>query len=194
MGKKKRIEIRGIVSVALMAALTFVCTYFRIQIPTPIGTTGLHFGNVMCVLSALLFGPLKGGLSAGIGSAMYDFFIPEYLPESWITFINKFLMALVAGVIYHGGRNKTKAPSFARGVVAAVAGAMTYVILYTAKQIVVDNLVLGVEWGTVWASLLIKTPVSIANGILAAVFSVLLNMAMRPTLKKAGLGGDIGIR
>lgn len=193
MGKKK-IGVRDIIAVALMAALTFVFTYVQFQIPTPIGKTRLHLGNVMCILAAFLFGPLKGGLSAGLGSAMFDFFDPEYLPESWITFINKFMMALVAGLIYRGGKDKSKPPSFLRSVVAAVSGAMTYVVLYIAKQIVKDYLLLGVEWGTVWAGLIIKIPVSIANGVMAAIFSVLLNMAMRPALKKAGLYDNMGVR
>ncbi|NMA06377.1 MAG: ECF transporter S component, partial [Ruminococcaceae bacterium] len=60
-----------------MAALTFVFTmFFRIDIPTPLGKTMLHLGNVMCLLSGLLFGPVRGGLAGGIGSMMYDLFDP----------------------------------------------------------------------------------------------------------------------
>jgi uncharacterized membrane protein len=181
------------VTVALMAALTFVFTFIRIEIPTPIGKTMIHLGNVMCLLSTLLFGPLKGALSAGLGSMIFDLFDPVYITQSWVTFINKFVMALVAGVIYHGGK-KEKEPTLARSILAASLGALSYTVLYTSKQIVENSLILGVEWGTVWASLLVKVPVSFVNGIIAAICSVLLNMALRPALKKAGLSSSMQVR
>ena len=58
--------------IGLMAAMVFVATNFRIDIPTPLGKTMIHFGNVMCILGGLLFGGPIGGLAAGIGSAFFD--------------------------------------------------------------------------------------------------------------------------
>ena len=184
MRQKKSIDIRDIIMVALMAALTFIFTFIRIEIPTPIGKTMIHLGNVICLLSALFFGPLKGGLSAGFGSMLFDLFDPVYITESWVTFINKFVMAFVAGAIYH---NPKKKHSAARAVLAAVCGALSYTALYILKQIVTNYFILSFEWETVISSLFIKVPVSLANGIIAAICSVLLNAAVRPALKKAGL-------
>ena len=182
----KRFNIRDIVAVGLMAALAFSATYINIPIPTPIGKTMIHMGNVVCLLSALLFGSLKGGLSAGIGSMVFDLFDPIYITQFWVTFINKFLMAFVTGIIYHGNKKDTE-PRVSRAAVAAVSGALTYVILYIGKEIVGNYIILGLEWGTVWAGLLIKMPTSLINAVIAAAGSVLLNTAARPALKSAGL-------
>ena len=46
--------IKNIVVVGLMAAVVFIFTYMHIDIPTPLGKTMLHLGNVMCLLAALL--------------------------------------------------------------------------------------------------------------------------------------------
>jgi len=178
--------VRDIVVVGLMAALTFVFTmFFRIDIPTPLGKTMLHLGNVMCLLSGLLFGPVRGGLAGGIGSMMYDLFDPLFISESWITFINKFLMSFVAGKIYHS--KKEKEPSKARLFVAAIVGGLTYVVLYTAKQIIFKYFIAGEAWGAVISSLAIKVPTSVINNTIAAVASALLNIGLRPALKKAHL-------
>ncbi len=84
MSNKTKFSTLKLTIIGLMAAMVFVATNFRIEIPTPLGPTMLHLGNVMCVLSGLLFGPITGGLSAGFGSAMFDLFNPTYAPEAWI--------------------------------------------------------------------------------------------------------------
>ena len=62
-------------------------------------------GTGSSAVSAFLLGhpwlyAVYGGLSAGIGSALYDLMDPSYASEAWITFINKFMMGLVAGLVY----------------------------------------------------------------------------------------------
>lgn len=51
----KKYSIYKMSVIGLMAAMVFVATNFRIEIPTPLGKTMLHFGNVMCILSGLVF-------------------------------------------------------------------------------------------------------------------------------------------
>ena len=61
----KRITIRQTAFIGIMAALVYVTSAFlQIQIPTAIGSTRLHMGNVMCLLSGLLLGGFQGGLAA----------------------------------------------------------------------------------------------------------------------------------
>ena len=97
MQNKKSMDVRTIVAIGLMAALVFIFSKFRIDIPSPLGKTGIHFGNIMCLLGGLLFGAVPGGLAAGIGSALLDLTDPVYAPEFWITFLTKFAMGFVAG-------------------------------------------------------------------------------------------------
>ena len=131
---KKYFTTHNIVLTGVLAAAIFVLTKFiSIPIPSPLGKTALSVGNAMCILSALLFGPITGGLAAGIGNALVDLSDPAWAPEFWITFINKFLMAFVAGLIMHrvklGGDNL-------RVWFAGLLGSLTYCLLYVTKNII----------------------------------------------------------
>ena len=127
--KKTKFDTKTLAAIGVMAALVFVTTkFFSIPIPIGGGKTALQLGNVMCVLSGLLFGGLPGGLAAGIGSMIVDLTDPVWAPEFWITFITKFCMGFAAGAIAHSGK-----PSMARNIVAAVSGALLYVALYLSK-------------------------------------------------------------
>lgn len=195
---------RGIVVVGLMAALVFIFTFIRIEVPTPLGKTMLHLGNVMCLLSALLFGKLKGALAAGFGSMIFDMLDPVFLPECWITFIMKFAMAFVCGAVAHYTTKKAKAEpegypgpkSFFmtfRRPIGAVCGALTYVALYMLKTYGIERLVKGYELETVLITMATKGTVSLVNAMIAVVASLLLAAAIRPALKKAGLAQKTGL-
>lgn len=173
-----------------MAAVVFIFTYIHIDIPTPLGKTMLHMGNVMCIMAALVFGPVKGGLAAGLGSMFYDMFDPVYLPECWITFINKFAMAFVAGLLAHHLLKRAGALRFS---VSAVVGALCYTLLYLTKTLVVNYYILGNAWETVEATLITKGTVSLVNSLVAAVLSVVLNRLLRRALSGAGLSEDLEI-
>ena len=60
--------------------------------------TQLHMTNALCVLCGLLFGPGAGFLAAGLGSGLYDI-VAGWGAECIITFINKGVIGLVAGLI-----------------------------------------------------------------------------------------------
>ena len=133
MEKKTFFTVRNLALIGVLAAIVFVLTKFiSIPIPSPLGKTALSVGNAMCVLSALLFGPAVGGLAAGIGNALVDLTDPAWAPEFWITFINKFLMAFIAGVIMHKVHVGSER---VRVWVASLCGALTYCVLYVAKNI-----------------------------------------------------------
>jgi uncharacterized membrane protein len=66
-------KIKSIIYAGMMIALVFVATYV-IKIPIPFTQGYIHAGDAMIFLSAILFGPLIGGLAGGIGSAMADLF------------------------------------------------------------------------------------------------------------------------
>ena len=107
--------------------MCFVATFLHIDIPTPLGKTMIHLGNVMCLLSGMILGPLKGGLSAGLGSAVYDLFDPAYIAESPITFLMKFAMGATCGAIAKRGGTGSRAAG-------AVVGAGLYVVDVYKRQ------------------------------------------------------------
>ena len=90
--------VSKIVLTALFAALVYVATSI-IRYPT-FGTQGyINIGDSIVLLSAWLIGGVYGGLAAGIGSALADF-LAQYVTYGPGTFLIKFLMALVAYLIF----------------------------------------------------------------------------------------------
>lgn len=188
----KKDKTRVLVAVALFAALVFIFTYIHIDIPTPLGKTMIHLGNVMCLLAGMLLGGLNGGLAAGFGSMFFDLFDPVFLPECWVTFILKFAMAFAAGAIAHGEIMK-KLRGW-RFVVAAAAGAVLYTALYLAKTFIINYWIFGYELETVMITLATKGTVSAVNGVIAAAAAIALNAALRPALRRAGIFDSLGLR
>ncbi len=171
-----------IVFTGVMAAVVFVVTIFKF----PFLGANVHFGNAMCILGGLLFGPVAGGLSAGIGSALYDVFVGGYtLIDAVITFVSKLAMGLVAGLIAHSGRSK--GDSTVKNIIGAVAGALTYVALYMLKTLIQQHYVLGLEWSATYAIAVTKLIPSLINAGVAMVVAPLLNAGIRPALVRGGL-------
>ena len=90
--------VSKIVLTALFAALVYVATSI-IRYPT-FGTQGyINIGDSIVLLSAWLIGGVYGALAAGIGSALADL-LAQYVTYVPGTFIIKFLMAIVAYLIF----------------------------------------------------------------------------------------------
>lgn len=180
----KKISVRELSLVGIMAAMVYVTSaYLQIPIPTAIGATRLHMGNVMCLLSGLLLGPLWGGLAAGIGSMFFDLLNPAYIASAPFTFAFKFIMAWVCGMIAHYGKEK----KYWVYMMAAALGAISYVILYLGKTFIEDHFVLGIALDVVWITVAQKGVVSVINGVVAAVVAVPLRFALYPALKRIGV-------
>lgn len=177
MNKQQATLIR-VVFGALLAAMVFVVTLFRF----PLLGSQVHFANAVCLLSGILLGPVWGGLAAGLGSALYDLsFYNTGIINLLITFISKFAMAWVCGMIVSG--TEEKAPSLLRLVLACAAGALTYVALYMIKSGVYSVL----ETGNLWTQIIAKFPASIINAVAAIIAAPIFYHALRPALKSAGI-------
>lgn len=170
--------------IGLMAAIVFVLNYLRI----PFMGTQLHMTNALCVLCGLLFGPGAGFLAAGLGSGLYDI-VAGWGAECVITFINKGVIALVAGLIaYKAGRRDTlTAADNAKLIIGSVLGALAYVALYMLKTLVFGLLVDGLTMDAVTVKLLSKLPGSLMNAAFAFIVAPILFHALRPALRHAGL-------
>ena len=181
--KKQFFTVKNIAILGVLTALVFVMTYIGIDIPSALGKTKLHFGNVMCLLSSLLFGPGIGALAAGCGSALFDLQDPAWAPEFWMTFINKYAMSLVAGLLFHKVRFGSDR---VRVWLAGLCGSLTYCVLYVTKNILSGVLIKGFEWKVaITETLVTKVPVTLVNGVLAVICAGVLTLALRPALKKA---------
>jgi len=96
MSKEKKILIK-IILTALFSALCFIGVLIRIPLPTG---AFVHLGNMICILAALLIGGIYGGIAGSLGMGLFDL-THGYLGAGLLrTFILKFLMGLIAGLIF----------------------------------------------------------------------------------------------
>ena len=175
--KKDEIKLIRIVFGAVLAAMVFVVTMFRF----PLLGSKVHFANAVCLLSGLLLGPAWDGAAAGLGSALYDLsFYNEGIINLLITFVSKFAMAWVCGLIYKGFAEKKNKPL--NLVIACTAGALTYVALYMLK-----TAIYGAIAGNILAPVISKFPASIINAAVAIIATPIFYSAVLPALKSTGI-------
>lgn len=170
--------------IGLMAAIVFVVNYFRI----PFMGTQLHMTNALCALCGLLFGPAAGFMAAGLGSGLYDI-VAGWGAECIITFINKGMIAAVAGLIAFKSSRKEPMDTAAhvKVILGSVLGAFTYVALYMLKTTISGLFIDGLTRDAVVVKLLSKLPGSCMNAVFASVVAPILYNALRPALRHAGL-------
>ena len=175
----KRVTIHQSALIGIMAAAVYVTSAFlQIPIPLAIGSTRLHMGNVMCLLSGMLLGPISGGLAAGIGSMLFDFTNPAYITSAPFTFLFKFIMAWLWGIICKKNTSKLYL------TIGAISGAFSYVLLYIGKSFIEDHLVLGLPLDAVAITVMQKGVVSSINAVISIIIAVFLVIVLQPALKK----------
>ena len=111
-------RIRRLVYLSLLAALCCAAT-MAIPIPTPTGGY-LNAGDLIVVFTALLAGPVWGGISMGVGSMLADLFA-GYAVFAPGTLLAKGLAAVATGLLYRRTR---------RPVVSAMCGELVMAALY----------------------------------------------------------------
>ena len=189
---KRSLTTKKLVLAALMAALTVAGSSIRIKVPADIvGTSAFHLGNILCALSGILLGPWLGGAAAGLGSAIYDMLDPMYISECWITFLTKGAYGLVAGLIAWLGKKHwtvNQPHSYAKALVATVAGALTYAALYLAKSYFYSGLLIhGLTADAALLTVISKLPATAFNAAVAIIAAPLLAVAISKSLQKAHL-------
>ncbi len=189
-------HVYKLVMTGLMAALSYVIfTFLQIKITLPGGdATSIHLGNAVCVLGALLLGGVYGGIGGAIGMTIGDLFDPVYVTYAPKTFLLKFCIGLITGLIAHKlGKISTEKDNhkvLLFTVLAACGGLLFNVIFdpligYYYKLFILGKPAaeLTLAWNIASTSI---------NAITSAIMSVVVYMALRPALKKAGLFITIG--
>ena len=178
----QKISTRRIAMAGLMAALTAVGSGIRVAIPVSIGgNTAFHLGNIFCALSGILLGPWLGGTAAGLGSFLFDLTNPLYAAEAWITFLMKGAYGLAVGLVIVAFR---KDWGYWKAVLATTAGAVTYAIIYLAKNYLETMIVQGVSAQGALVAITTLLPATIFNAGVAIVFAPILAIAIRKALKQ----------
>ena len=94
---KQKEALFKVILTALFAALCFIGVLIRIPLPTG---AFVHLGNMICILAALLIGGIYGGIAGSLGMGLFDL-THGYLGAGLLrTFILKFFMGLIAGLIF----------------------------------------------------------------------------------------------
>ena len=183
MTNKQSISTKRIVVAALMAALTVAGSAIRITVPVELaGTSSIHLGNIMCALSGILLGPWLGGLSAGLGSFLYDMTNPMYISEAWITFLTKGAYGLVPGLIMLLWKNNW---GHIKAGIAALGGALTYAAMYLFKSYYYGGIIKsGLTQDAALLAMIGKVPATVFNAAVAVIFAPILAVAIRKALEK----------
>jgi hypothetical protein len=191
-GEGQRERLHKLVLTGLMAALCYVAfAFLKIPIPTPGGgMTALHIGNAFCVLAALILGGPCGGLAGAIGMSIADVMDPVYVVSAPKTFVLKFLIGLISGLVAHRIGHITeehdKKYIFKWSLFASLAGLGFNVIMDPLAGYLYKTYFLGIPQD---ASRIMATWAAGATALNAAVGTVvvvLVYAALRPILKQSG--------
>lgn len=141
---------------AMFMALNIALSSFGIPVPGG----HLYICDIAICTAAILLNPAEAFLVGGIGSFLGDmFFYPQAM---WVSLFTHGLQALAISLIAHYSFRKH--PKLASGIGVSV-GAIIMVIGYTLGKIFVYS---TLEYA------IIKLPYEIAQGIVGAVFGMLL--------------------
>lgn len=185
--KRKPFTAVGITLIGVMAAMVYVVTLFRF----PLLGSKLHFANAVCLLSGMLLGPLQGGLAAGIGSALYDATLGGYdFINVLITLVSKFAMAYICGRLMERKQNRGRID---HTLIAAIVGALSYVVLYMLKSFIYSKFVHGYPMDAVWISLGGKLVPSLLNAAAAIIAAPIFYHAVLPALRAGGLAKHLNL-
>lgn len=179
----------------LMAALSYVVfTFLQIKIPLPGGdATSIHLGNAVCVLGALLLGGVYGGIGGALGMTIGDLFDPVYIVYAPKTFVLKLCIGLVTGLVAHKiGKISDSDDSkhvLKWTIIAAISGLLFNVIFDPLVGYFYKLLILGKPAAEI--TLAWNIGATSINAVTSTIVSVIVYMALRPSLRKAGLLPEI---
>ena len=180
-----------VVFTGLLAALSYVVfTFLQIKIPLPGGdAVSIHLGNAVCVIGALLIGGFWGGLGGAIGMTIGDIFDPVYVVYAPKTFVLKLCIGLITGLVAHRighiSEQSDKKKVVGWAIAGSVAGLLFNVIFDPLVGYFYKRFLLGKPAADI--TLAWNISVTAFNAFVSTIVAVLVYLALRPALKKAGL-------
>jgi uncharacterized membrane protein len=180
--------------VGLFAAFSYVVfTFLQIKIYVGGDATSFHLGNAVVAIGALLLGGFWGGLGGAIGMTIGDLLDPVYIFYAPKTFICKLLIGLVTGFVGHrllhiSEENDKKALVW-KTIVASACGLGINIIADPGLGYIYKRLIMGKSAADAIFTLNLMT--TTVNAALSVVATVLIYLAVRGPLKKAGLLPDL---
>lgn len=187
----KKVDIKKLAQAGLLAALCYIgFTFFKIDIPVGTEKTAFHFGNVFCVVAALLLGGYWGGLAGAIGMTIGDL-TTSYVTSAPKTFFLKMMIGLIVGLVAHKifKLNESHSPAYVTKVtiLASVCGMGFNIIADPVTGYFYKTYLLGVPQNLAATLAKISAVTTSVNAVVAVIVASVFYLALRPALKKAGL-------
>jgi Predicted membrane protein len=195
-----------VAKVGIMAALSYLAfTFLQIKIAFGGEISSFHLGNTFCVLAALLFGGLPGGLAGAIGMTIGDLLDPVYITSAPKTFLLKLLIGVITGLVAHRiGKISSRTPEGqtqpARHVLlwtilSSSAGMFFNVVAEPVVSYFYKRYILGVDADAAAILAKLQSLTTFVNAVLTVIIAVALYAALRPAMIRTGLFDyNIGIR
>ncbi|MCM1539529.1 MAG: ECF transporter S component [bacterium] len=183
--------MKRLAQAGLLAALCYIgFAFFKIDIPVGTEKTAFHFGNVFCVLAALLIGGFWGGLSGAVGMTIGDL-TTAYVTSAPKTFLLKLCIGLIVGLVAHGifklSRSKSHKYVFGVTLLASICGMGFNIVADPIVGYFYKTYLLGVPQDLAKALAKISAVTTSVNAVVAVIAATLFYMALRPALRRAGL-------
>jgi riboflavin transporter FmnP len=194
--KKSKISVRTLVSLALLAAISVILTFFSFQLPFMPSFLKLDFSDFPSLLAAFTFGPVAGVGVQFIKNAIAATTSTSSGIGELANFVMGGALAFSAGLIYKKHRTLRGAlVSLVVGtfVMALAACVMNYFVLFPLYsafmplQAIIDSASAFVPFIKTKLDVMIFTifPFNLIKGAVISVITFLLYKRLRPLLKKA---------
>lgn len=190
-------DVRKLAQAGLLAALCYIGFAFikvDMLVPGSLEKTAFHFGNVFCVLAALLLGGYWGGLAGAVGMTIADL-TTAYVTSAPKTFLLKLCIGLIVGLvahkIFHLSKEHPKKYITGVTILASACGMAFNVVADPLVGYFYKMYLLGVPQDISKALAKISTMTTSVNAVTAVVCASIIYLALRPALKKAGLFHEI---
>ena len=188
---KTKFTVQKISIIGIMAAMSFVAYEF-FRIPNVFGTgSSFHLGNTFTALTALLLDGVSGGLAGAIGLALADILAgdPGYAVT---TFVLKFIIGITCGAVAHKVFKLRELDRHSSGylvkvIVSAGSGLFLNVLTDPFLGYFRNVYIFGQEYTVAQALTKIAGGVTFVNSVASTVCVVILYLALRPALERAGL-------
>ena len=186
---KRTITVHELARTGVMAALSLVA-YLFFRVPF-YGGSSFHLGNTFTALTALLLDGVSGGLAGAIGLALADILAgdPGYAVT---TFVLKFIIGITCGAVAHKVFKLRDLDRHSKGyllkvIAAGGSGLLLNVITDPFLGYFRNIYIFGQEYTVAQALSKIAGGVTFVNSVASTICVVILYLALRPALERAGL-------
>ena len=191
MEPSQKADVKRLAQAGLLAALCYIgFSVFKIDLTVGTEKTAFHFGNVFCVMAALLLGGYWGGLAGAIGMTVGDL-TTTYVTSAPKTFLLKLCIGLIVGLVAHKifKLSRSHSAKYVTGVtiLASACGMGFNIVADPLVGYFYKTYLLGIPQEITKTLAKISALTTFVNAVVAVIAASFFYLALRPALKKAGL-------